>query len=228
MNVQLPLTIKFDEQLTFDNFVSGPNSHVVQFLETLSETSSQSVYLWGNEGTGKTHLAQAIYHAYVESDKRAAYIDISETGLSPAILEGMEQYDCLILDSVEVVVAFSEWQIELFHTFNRCSQSKANLVITSIDAPVSLEKILPDLSSRLLSDFVFQIKDISDEDKLIALRLRAKEIGLELPVEVGRYWLNHFPRESHLIFAQLRQLDTASMSQQRKLTIPFLKQTLEI
>ena len=66
----------------------------------------------------------------------------------------------------------------------------------------------------------------SDEEKLQALQLRAKLRGFELPEDVGRFLLKRLDREMRTLFMTLDQLDRASITAQRKLTIPFVKEIL--
>ncbi len=73
---------------------------------------------------------------------------------------------------------------------------------------------------------IFQLHGLSDEDKLRALQLRASRRGLHLTDEVGRFILNRGSRSMNSLFDLLEQLDRASLQAQRKLTIPFLKETL--
>ena len=63
-------------------------------------------------------------------------------------------------------------------------------------------------------------------DKLRALQLRASRRGLHLTDEVGHFILTRGTRSMSALFELLEQLDQASLQAQRKLTIPFLKETL--
>ena len=80
--------------------------------------------------------------------------------------------------------------------------------------------------SRLSLALVFQLQQLSDEDKLRALQLRASRRGLNLPDDVGRFILTRGARSMSALFDLLDRLDQASLQAQRKLTIPFLKEIL--
>ncbi len=64
--------------------------------------------------------------------------------------------------------------------------------------------------------------------KILALQLRAKLRGFELPEDVGRFVLKRLDREMQTLFKTLDELDRASIVAQRKLTIPFVKDILEL
>ena len=228
MKEQLPLTLQFPESLRFDNFYPGANEQSLVHLKSLDAATAQSVYLWGGKGTGKTHLCQALYHHWTEIEQQPAYIDVNEPGMQPQVLEGLEQFKILIIDGIDAVIMQQQWQEAIFHVYNRLMSNHGNLIIAARVAPQNIESLLPDLSSRLLSGLVFEIKEMSDNGKLHAMKQRAKEYGFKLPNDVGIYLLNHAHRGSHEIFQQLRTLDKASLVHKRKLTIPFVKEILAL
>ena len=82
---------------------------------------------------------------------------------------------------------------------------------------------LPDLQSRLSWGPVLQLKELDDADKMAALQLRAKGRGFDLPDEVAQFLMRRSPRDMSSLFALLDRLDEASLVQQRKLTIPFVR-----
>ena len=228
MREQIPLTIQFDEILNFGNFIIGQNQQVVELLHRLHNEQSQSVYLCGVSGTGKTHLAQAVFHKYYDNNKHCGYVDASEAGIQPMMLDGLQNFACLIIDGIDCVIDDSSWQEAIFHTYNRLIQNGANLLFTGSDSAKAFKTILPDLSSRFLSGYVFELTELNDQEKLLALQNRAFDFGLDLPDEVGQFWLTHGSRDNTRLFSQLRELDSASLSYKRKLTIPFLKQELDL
>jgi DnaA family protein len=69
---------------------------------------------------------------------------------------------------------------------------------------------------------------MSDDDKAEALVKRAKMRGLELSIECARFLLTRLSRDMRALLDVLDKLDHASMVQQRKLTIPFIKVTLNL
>ncbi|WP_455365563.1 HdaA/DnaA family protein [Kaarinaea lacus] len=48
--------------------------------------------------------------------------------------------------------------------------------------------------------------------------------GLELSDDVGQFLLRRYSRDLVELFALLERLDHASLSEQRRLTIPFLRE----
>ena len=73
---------------------------------------------------------------------------------------------------------------------------------------------------------LLDVRGVVDVYKRQALQLRTSRRGLHLTDEVGRSILNRGSRSMNSLFDLLEQLDRASLQAQRKLTIPFLKETL--
>jgi len=82
------------------------------------------------------------------------------------------------------------------------------------------------LASRLDWGQIYWLQPLNDDEKVLALQKRAGIRGFELPEDVGRFLIKRLDREMRTLFETLDQLDRASIRLQRKLTIPFVKETL--
>ena len=218
---QLPLRIGLRDSATFANFHPGPNAAVVHALQAASEPF---IYLGGAFGSGRSHLLQAACHEVSEANGLAAYLPLAECMLMPPqMLEGMEQMALVAIDDLELLAGNREWEQALFHLYNRMRDAGHRMIAAGNAAPAALDIGLPDLLSRLGWGPVFQLQPLSDGEKSEALRMRAKQRGMELPPEVADYLLSHGSRDMHDLFALLDRLDEGSLAAQRKLTIPFVK-----
>jgi len=219
---QIPLQIKLNDTATFENYLPGANANIVNILQAGSEPY---IYLWSAEATGKTHLLQALCHTLGQG--QAIYLPLMELAQQPsAILEGLEQFALVCLDDVQCIAGRSDWELGLFHLYNRIREQGGHLCITSTVSPEQLHVKLADLLSRLKWGPVFQLQPLKDEEKVRAMQLRAKLRGFQLPDDVATYLLKRYPRDLHNLFALLDKLDSASLQAQRRLTIPFVKQWL--
>lgn len=229
MSTQLPLGLGLREDTTFDNYCVGNNEHVLASIRHLLQGTGESyIYLWGVRGVGCSHLLQACCHALETAERRAIYLPLAEYDqLDPEMLEGMESLDLICLDDLTAVMGQRRWEEAIFHLYNRLLTTTAKLVVAADVIPTQLPCIMPDLRSRLSQGLVLQVEGLDDEHKLAVLQLRAKQRGLELSDEVGRYLLRHYPRNMASLFDVLIKLDKASLVMQRKLTIPFVKSVLE-
>ncbi len=230
--VQLPLGVRLRDDATFANFYPGINAAAQGYVERLCEPEAGGVeslvYLWGPLGVGRSHLLQAACHRLEQQGAATLYLPLEEVAeLGPALLEGLGQFELVCLDDVQRVATDAQWQEALFHLFNRLRDSGRRLLLSADAAPRELPLSLADLRSRLSQALVFQLRELSDEDKLRALQLRAFRRGLQMSEEAGRFILTRSGRSMNELFDVLERLDQASLQAQRKLTIPFLKEVLD-
>ena len=218
---QIPLRIGLRDSATFDNFYPGPNAAVLHALQAAREPF---IYIGGPRGSGRSHLLQAACHAVGEAGGQAAYLPLADClALTPQLLEGMEQMALVAIDDVELLAANAAWELALFHLYNRVREVGNRMIVSANAAPAALGITLPDLQSRLGWGPVFQLKPLEDRERGDALRMRARQRGMELPMEVADYLLTHASREMHDLFVLLEKLDEGSLAAQRKLTIPFVR-----
>lgn len=229
--IQLPLGVRLRDDATFANYYPGANAAALGYVERLCEADAgwteSLIYLWGGEGVGRSHLLQAACLRFEQRGEQAVYlplIDVVEHGT--ALLDNLEQCELVCLDDLEAVAGLADWEEALFHLFNRLRDSGRKLLLSAANSPRELAVNLPDLKSRLTLALVFQLQSMSDEEKLRALQLRASRRGLHMSDEVGRFILTRGVRSMSALFELLERLDQASLQAQRKLTIPFLKETL--
>jgi len=232
VSVQLPLNIQLRDDETFASFFVGDNN--TQAYRAIKEFSrgigDSFLYLWGTNGVGKSHLLQAVCHQAFELNIPTVYISFQEiSSLSVEILKNLEKIPLVCLDDLQIFAGNAVWEEHVFHLFNRIRNNQGpqgRLLIAADKSPNQIQIQLPDLKSRLAWGVTYQIHALSDQQKLDALKLRAQCRGLELNETVGHFLLNHCPRNMTELFQILEYLDNASLAEQRRLTIPFVKQAL--
>ena len=226
--MQIPLRLNLQQVYKLDNyyFAQAELEHVVTSFCALDNIDF--LYLWGSESSGKSHLLLAIAEQAQKSAKRALYLPLSELveEASPALLQSVENLDVLCIDDLDALATNPEWEEALFHCFNRLQHTGCKLLVASQHNPAMTTINLPDLRSRLATGLVYQLNALNDEQKNKMLMLQAQSCGLKLPEEVAQYLLRHHSRDTTELMDLLKQLDSASMAEQRRLTIPFVKQTL--
>lgn len=224
MKNQLPLSFQAPENATLDNFIAGDNQ---QLVFSLTDPGESLVFLWGEQGAGKSHLLQAITSSYLKQGKSALYIplQISEDW-SPDMLEGLEMMDLICLDELDNIVGHDIWEEALFHFFNRIRETGGRLILAACMNAHNLAINLPDLRSRLCWGVTYQVKPLNDQGKIEVLRSRAGKRGLKMNDDVANYLMKHASRDMQTLVDLLDKLDYASLAEQRKLTVPFIKQFL--
>jgi DnaA family protein len=226
MAVQLPLSIALPETTVFGNYMQGDNAVALGLCKQLSVGQGEKQFLiWGDTAVGKTHLLQAVCNHAAESGRLASYLPLKDVfQYGPELLEGLDQFDLVCIDDVQLCAGQAVWEKALFSFINRCRSSKAQLLFSANNTPSELRVELPDLRSRLSWGAVVQIVELADEEKLLWLQQRAQRQGLNMPTEVARYLLRHYPRDMHSQDKLLAELNTASLAAQRRLTVAFVKE----
>lgn len=222
---QLPLGFEPGELFTFDSFISGPNAVAVGLARQLARGEGETqLYFWGDSGLGKSHLLQASCNLAARQQQSVCYLTAAEIRNQPvAMFEGLETLDLLCLDELESWLVTPQWELALFDLINRVRENGHRLIMAASQPADEVFVQLPDLRSRLSWGPVFQLQDLSDEEKYQALNYRAQQNGLELPRKVADYLMARYPRDMFGLFERLAMLDRASMAMQRKLTIPLVK-----
>jgi DnaA family protein len=231
MQQQIPLGFHFNDEVTLESYRPGPNVEALDAVRQLTAQAAEPfVYLWGRNGVGKSHLLQASGLAVTRQNRPVALITLRDhEQYPPQILQGLEQVSLVCIDDVDVIENTANqaaWEEALFHLFNRVRDCATPLLVTASVPPAQLNLQLNDLKSRLGWGLTFQLRSISDDQKIAVLQQRAQHRGMELNAEVGRYLVTRFSRDMGSLMALLETLDNVSLAEQRRLTIPFVKQAI--
>jgi len=226
---QLTLSVSVRDDARFANYYAGPNAQVVHAIQDQWRLGGEAfIYLWGKEGVGASHLLQAACHYAEGLGHKAVYLPLDElVAYDPAVFEGLEMLSLVALDNLQAIAGKPEWEEALFHLFNRLRDGGSRMLVAADQGPRNNGIQLADLSSRLSWGIAYQIEPLEDEDKVQALMLRSKVRGLNMVEDVARYILSRGPRDMAELFDLLDKLDQASLSAQRKLTKPFVKELMD-
>lgn len=198
---QLILDISPPPAPSLANFVPGDNAELLAALEALAAgaPSETVIYLWGEPGSGRSHLLTSVVSAMTAPGRVRVVDDVDR-------LDG-------------------PGQIALFNAINAARESGSTVLASGPCAPLGL-RLREDLRSRLGSGLVYQVRPLSDEDKLHYLRTEATRRGLQLSDDVIGYLLTHVRRDMPSLGAILDALDRLSLEQQRAVTLPLVRTAL--
>jgi len=233
---QLTLSIQLPDDETFGSYLSESNRSVVSQLTLFIDQSKitklnqpNSFYLFGLTGVGKSHLLHACSAYAAQLHKTSVCLSCAELLLlSVEVLDGLEQIDVICLDDIQLIAGNTVWQQALFDLYNRVLEQNNCILISGDQSATQLGLNLPDLVSRLSWGLTEQVKPLDDGEKVTALQYRASKRGLILSSEAANFLLNRLSREMGNLIASLDILDKASIREQRKITIPFIKDILQL
>lgn len=228
---QLAMGLSLRDEATFENFVVGDNIEIRDHLRQAASGVGRKdiIYLCGTRGLGCSHLLQACCHHAHAQGASSVYLPLGQAAmLDPQMLIGLEHLSLICMDDLHAIAGQLAWEEAIFHLYNRALEAGCQLVVAANTLPKQIGLQLPDLVSRLSWGVVYQLHALTDAEKLTVLTLRATRRGMTLSDEVGKYLLTHCPRHMGTLMAALEALDSASLAAQRRLTIPFIKEVLQI
>ena len=199
----------------FDKFLGTENAELVYVLQ---HKHDPFIYVWGEEGAGKSHLLRAWVAQALDAGKKAVYIDAAATPLTEAAFEA----EYLAIDQIEKLG--NEEQALLFAVFNRFRNSgKGFLLLSSEHTPQQLV-IREDLRTRMAYCLVYEVKPLTDQEKIDALVSMAAARQVTIDHEIFEYLLNHWQRDMDSLMQMLDTLDNYAVTMGKRITLPLLRQ----
>jgi DnaA-homolog protein len=225
---QIPLALGLQDKPGFELFVVGNNAEVLHGIKSIARGIKHSgLYIWGQPGSGVSHLLQAACMLAHDQGRAVAYVPLLEqANLDPDLLDNMDSMDMVCIDDIDLIAGQPHWELAILHLYNALRENRHSLLIGAHTSPQALPMQLPDLKSRMNWDLVYHLQALDDADKIEVLQRRADARAFELPREVAEYIVNRSRRGLPDLLSILDRLEQATLAEQRKLTIPFVKTCL--
>lgn len=202
----------------FDEFLGAANSELVHVLK---EQNQPFLYVWGSEGSGKSHLLRAWVEKARQNGQNAVYADAACETLS----EEAAAASYLAVDQIEHLDTQS--QERLFALFNRIRNSGRGALLLSAGAKPQQLSLREDLRTRMGYCLVYEVKPLADEEKIRALESLARTRRIPADPAVFRYLLVHWRRDLGSLLNMLDALDRYSLAMKKRITLPLLRRLLQ-
>jgi chromosomal replication initiation ATPase DnaA len=172
------------------------------------------VCIYGTKGSGKTHLGR------IWQNKSSAR-DITINDLNQFLYR--DETASYLVDDIEKLLSQEN---NLLHFINYIIENKKFLLITAQTKLHELKLKIPDLKSRLQSIITYKID--SPTDKLIEQMLVKSFSDHQIIVgeEIIKFLTSRIERNFDSIKKTVDILNKSSLSQNKKITIPFVKTIL--
>ena len=205
----------------FDNFFPGRNVEAVSALHALAtdRCAEHFVYIWGERGCGRSHLLQAAVTAASSLGTLTRYVVAGEP-----LPGGDSGVRLVAVDDVEKLDA--QAQLGFFHLYNAMRECQGGVIAAGDVAPARL-RLREDLLTRLGWGLVFQVHELSDDEKRVALKRHAAARAFDLRDEIVDYLLRHLKRDLPSLMTVLDALDHYSLETKRPITLPLLRELLQ-
>lgn len=241
---QFALDIGHTPKASLENYLPGNDRALISSLRTLCDSWKQGapkeinnplnhrwIYWWGPEGSGRTHLLQAMTNAA----EFAGLTSFSLTPTEPITWVRLEEQITALAenDQASVITVDDVDRLDdrlvgaLFRILNTVQASKnIHILMAGNAAPANLE-LREDLRTRLGWGLIFQTQLLDDDEKIQALEQAAKARGLVLSPEVVPWLLNRFYRDMPNLMALIDALDAYSLETKRAVTLPLVRELLQ-
>lgn len=203
----------------FDDFQGQGNNELVK---TLKEQTESFVYLWGEQGSGKTFLLKSWVTKAKQENKKAIYIDVATMGLPDSVRD----YDFIAIDGVEALDDLE--QIRLFSIFNQFKDQQQGFLLISSNTPPGRLSVREDLRTRMGFCLVYEVFPLTDPEKISLLSAMAKSRQINLSDDVFVYLLNRWRRDIDSLIKMLEELDQYSLATKKPITVFLVKKLLNL
>ncbi|MDP6968735.1 MAG: DnaA regulatory inactivator Hda [Gammaproteobacteria bacterium] len=230
---QLTLNMRLPSYANWHNYDFAASPGVLPALQKIAQDPATDVLLLqGADGVGKSHLLQATAQAAMDHGWQVGYLSAAELlAMGPdtgaEMLAGFEQFQLLCIDDIDALCQTSSWCEALFHLYNANQQLGHRLLLSSSQTARTMPCLLPDLQSRLQLALMMPLHALDEARQGQQLIMRARQLGFSISTELAQYICLHSQRNMGAVMTVLQTLDTASWQAKRKLTIPFVKQTMQ-
>ena len=229
---QLIFPFQINQKASFENFFCSPdNAELITRLNDLVvNKNADELIINGAAGSGKSFLMQAICNELSSSGKQFAFMPMSKAiNMGVEIFQNLASLDAVCIDDLQLILSKGEWEIALFNLINECQQFGCSMIL-SLGGNQSLEEIaqLPDLLSRIKRMEFMKLQAVQDEFLNQALDFVSQQLDINLEKSELEFLLKHQTREFSLLVDNLIALDKQAASLKRKITIPLIKETLNL
>ena len=235
---------QLNESYTFDAYIEGECNRLARSAgfavsQNPGGTSFNPLFIYGNGGLGKTHLANAIgievknnypekTVLYVSADKfQTQFVDAIMDNKKNDFVHFYQSIDVLIIDDVQFLCGKEKTQDVFFHIFNHLHQNKNQVILTSDKAPVDIVGMEQRLLSRFKWGLSADLQSPDLETRLAILKKKIKNDGIDIPYEVVEYIAYSITTNVRELEGALISLLAQSSLNKKEITIDLAKNMLD-
>ncbi|MBQ5931983.1 MAG: chromosomal replication initiator protein DnaA [Tidjanibacter sp.] len=243
---KLVIDSQLNPNYTFETFVEGECNRLVRSVGLAvaiepGKNAYNPLYIFGDSGLGKTHLAQAIgmeikqrhpelQVLYVSMNKFQAQYTTAVLNKEPNdFINFYQMVDVLIIDDIQELSGNkSSTQNAFFNIFNHLHLTGKQLILTSDKRPSELSDINDRLLTRFKWGLAAELTQPDYQTKVKIIRNKAERLGAQIPDEVVAYFAENINANIREIEGALSALVANSAFLNRKITISLAKEVLKM
>lgn len=199
-----------------DFLVASGNEAALAWIDRWPDWPNGALILYGQEGSGKTHLAQ------IWANQAAGAQLIGSDDFNAAKVDALAQQP-LALDDADRIAD----PVALFHLINVMRERGFSLLLTGSAAPARWAYTLPDLMSRLKA---MPAQEIAAPDDALLVAVLVKLFAdrqLTVGEDVVKYLVARIERSCHAARSWVAALDAAALAENRAVTVALVRKLME-
>ena len=241
--------ITIDPQLNpnynFNTFIEGECNRLTRSAGLAvavnpGKTPFNPLFIYGDSGLGKTHVAQAIGMEvkqrypdmkvlYVSTSKfQAQFQNAATKGELNDFIHFYQMIDVLIIDDIQELAGKEKTQNTFFNIFNHLHLSFKQLIITSDKPPVELKDVEQRLITRFKWGLSTQLETPDYNTKIKIIKHKAQKLGSELPDDVVDFMAQNITANIREIEGALSSLIANASFLNKKITVPLAREILKV
>lgn len=237
-----PASTKLDPRYRLENFIVGPsNDFAYAAALNVAEHPGQTynpLFIYGNVALGKTHLLQAIAHHILENKQDIKVLYLTSEKFTNEFIESLQKHetdkfrrkfrniDVLIIDDIQFFQDKDSTLEELFHTFNKLSQDRKQMIFACDRPPKSLSSIEDRLRTRFDSGLTVEIKAPNYETRKAILMNRATTEKVTIPDNVIDYIAKNIENDIRMLEGSLIKIIAFSNLKKKDISLELAKEIL--
>lgn len=240
--------VKIDSLLAphyrLDNFIEGDCNKLARgagkaIAKNPGGTAFNPLFLFGDVGLGKTHLAQGIGNEIVKNkaDKNVLYVtserftnQIIQSIKSNSVNDFMNFYqmiDVLIVDDIQFLAGRVKTQEIFFNIFNQLHQNRKQIILTSDKAPKDLEGMEERLISRFKWGLSADLQTPEFETRKAILESKMDKEGIELEENIVEFICYNIKNNIRELEGVLISLIAQSTLNEKHIDLDLTKSVIE-
>lgn len=238
---------ELNPRYNFQNFVSAKYNKLALSMAKIAAGLDAQINLFddkiplfihGNVGIGKTHLAQAIAWHLKESDssKKVVYLSAEKfmyhfvqsirSNVMMDFKEKMRSIDVLIVDDVQFIAGKESTQQEFMNSFNHLVEENKQVVLVCDRRPSDLENIDEKLKSRISGGMIINFKNPDYQDRLEILKAKAESMEQEICPKILSFLAEKITTNVRDLEGALRKLVCSKVLDEEEVTLENAREVL--
>ncbi len=219
---------------SFNSFVAcNGNNTALGFVNKVMDSGSGEnlLFLYGESGSGKTHLLSAVSRKLAETTAIAPPPVIPIELITPAncaeIVRLSAPQPILLLDNLHQLQDFKSLRTAIWQLFNDFYESGRKIIASATLPPKELDSLDEHLKSRFMWGLVAKLDISDDESRRMIMKKLADDHQLALPDDVIDYLLLRLPRDIPSLANAVELLKQQSFATQRKITLKLAREAFQ-